>query len=61
MANSTALSNITAIVNETIAPIVVPVVAPTVNVIVPIMSEWSHWFIFGTAIFGLFWGTVQIF
>ena len=26
-----------------------------------IASQWSHYFIFGTALFGLFWGTVQIF
>jgi hypothetical protein len=41
------------VVPDVVVPDVVP--APVV-----LASQWSHYFIFATAIFGLFWGVVQI-
>lgn len=57
--NSTAVPSVN-ISSETIPLVVANVTDVVLPVVSLIASQWSHWFIFGTAIFGLFWGAVQI-
>jgi hypothetical protein len=49
------VANVTAIVETLTDPENVDTAVDAVTIIA---SQWSHYFIFGTAIFGLFWGTV---
>jgi len=49
------------VVPDVVVPdVVAPVAAPVIAADVVLGSQWSHYFIFATAIFGLFWGVVQI-